>query len=158
MASVGGIPVHPWFPLRVNRGDAQCFGTFAMASGSTQPVNGKGVLDMSDKLRTIGQNRQDVEEGRKKGSMPPEVQRGDEVYVDGRRAFIYAILYDGGSTPGQDGYQIGVVFLEDKQGLANFAKWSGSDRCWEFLEGEIPREARPALDGLVQKLRFSLVK
>jgi len=93
-----------------------------------------------------------------KGLAPPKVKRGDEVQVEGHRAIVYAILYDMDGEPGPGGYQIGVVFLEESRGMANSAKWSESGRCWEFLEGEIPRDARPALDELVQKLRFRRVK
>ncbi|MEE8400477.1 MAG: hypothetical protein V3S89_15805 [Desulfobacterales bacterium] len=89
---------------------------------------------------------------------PPEIKRGDEIQVAGNRAIVYGILYDMDSDPGPGGYQVGVVFLDGNRGMANRAEWSASDQSWRFLEREIPRDARPALDAFVQKLRFTLVK
>lgn len=113
---------------------------------------------MPDKPESTEQAHHEIADKREKGSIPPEVKRGDEIQVGSYRAIVYAILYDLDSDPGPDGYRVGVVFLEDKRGMANFAKWSVSDRCWEFLEREIPRDVRPALEELVKKLRFRRVK
>ena len=112
---------------------------------------------MPEKLETK-QTLRAVEDRQQKGRVPPEVKRGDEVHVEGSRAIIYAILYDLDSEPGPSGYQIGVAFLDSNRGMANRAKWSESERCWRFLEGEIARDARPALDDLIKKLRFRIVK
>ena len=113
---------------------------------------------MSDKTKNNKQALREIEDKRKKGLIPPEVKRGDEIDVEDYRAIIYGILYDMDSDPDPSGYQVGVVFLDNNQGMANLAKWSESDRCWKFLEGEIPGNARPALDELVKKLRFKLIK
>ena len=113
---------------------------------------------MSDKARNNEQVLREIEDKRKKGLVPPEIMRGDEIHVGDYRAIVYGILFDMAGDPGPSGYQVGVVFLDNNQGMANLAKWSESDRCWKFLEGEIPRNARPALDKLVKKLRFKLVK
>lgn len=113
---------------------------------------------MSDKADSTKQALHVIEDRRRKGLVPPEVKRGDEIHVGGYRAIVYGILYDTDGEPGPSGYQLGVTFLEDNRGMANLAKWSESDRCWEFLEGEIPRDARPALDDFVKKLRFRRVK
>ncbi len=113
---------------------------------------------MADKPGTTEQGLREIAGKREKGVIPPETKRGNEIQVEGHRAIVYAILYDLDGDPGPGGYQIGVVYLDGSRGMANQAKWSESDRCWEFLKGEIPRDARPALDELVQKLRFKVVK
>ena len=118
----------------------------------------KGEPEMSDEPESTEQTLRVIKNERRKRSVPPEVKRGDEIHVGRYRAIVYAILYDMDSEPSPSGYQVGVVFLDNNRGMANLAKWSESDRCWKFLEGEIARDARPALDELVKKLRFKRVK
>ncbi len=113
---------------------------------------------MPDEPESSKQTPRNTTDKKRGGSVPSEVKRGDELDMGGRRAIVYSILYDADSEPGPEGYQVGVVFLEDNRGMASNAKWSEDDRCWRFLEDEIPRDARPALDSLVQKLRFKRVK
>lgn len=91
-------------------------------------------------------------------STPPEIARGDEIEVEDHRAIVYAILFEKDDEPGPNGYEIGVAYLEGNRGMANFAGWSESEQCWKFRKGEIPRDARPGLDELIQKLRFRVVK
>ena len=118
----------------------------------------KGEPEMSKRGEHDDHTLRAVESGGKEGSLPPAVKRGDEVDVEDQRAIIYAVLFDGDRDPGPDGYRVGVVFLDNARGMANLAKWSEPERCWQFVKGEIAQEARPALHGLVQKLRFTLVK
>jgi hypothetical protein len=120
--------------------------------------SGKGEREMTDKPESNEQALRRTDDGKNGGLAPPKVKRGDEIEVEGYRAIVYGILYDMDSEPGPSGYQIGVVFLDENRGMANRAKWSESGRCWRFLEGEIARDARPALEQFVQKLRFRIVK
>ena len=113
---------------------------------------------MSDRPKSTEQMLRKTVGKRGEGSEPPEVKRGDEIDVEGYHAIVYAILYDTDGEPDPNGYHIGVVFLENNRGMANRAQWSETNRSWKFVDGEIARDTRPALDEAVKRLRFRRVK
>lgn len=113
---------------------------------------------MPDKTKNIEKDHKEIEEKRTQGLIPPEIKRGDEVQVEGIQALVYAMLYDPNAESDISEFEIGIVYLEQKRGMASRAKWSKSEKCWEFVKNEIPNDARPALEPLVQKLRFKVVK